>query len=94
MTQILVADDSEDSLALIAVLLEKGGFHVLKARGGAECLELAARYLPDVILLDIGMPEKDGVETVRKILGFDPSAIINELQDPDQDHISIEEELR
>lgn len=66
MANILVADDSEDTLALLSTLLEKGGFHVEQARGGEECLEIAALRRPDVILLDIGMPGIDGVETCRR----------------------------
>ncbi|MCH7868103.1 MAG: diguanylate cyclase [Myxococcales bacterium] len=66
MTNILVVDDSEDNLALISMLLEKDGFDVTKARRGEESLELAAHRLPDVILLDIGMPGIDGVETCRR----------------------------
>lgn len=66
MANILVVDDSEDSLTLLSTLLERNGFDVEKARRGEECLELAALNLPDIILLDICMPGIDGIETCRR----------------------------
>ena len=53
MANILVADDSEDTLALLSTLLEKGGFHVEQARGGEECLEIAALRRLDVTALSV-----------------------------------------
>jgi DNA-binding response OmpR family regulator len=64
---ILVADDDEDILALIAVSLERQGNRVLKARNGEEALDLALDRHPDLVLLDVAMPELTGYEVMRRI---------------------------
>jgi len=65
--RILVADDNSDSLESLATLLELGGHEVFSAPNGAVALESAERHLPDVALLDIGMPKLDGYEVARRI---------------------------
>ena len=65
--RILVADDNSDSLESLATLLELGGHEVFSAANGALALESAERNLPDVALLDIGMPKLDGYEVARRI---------------------------
>src|SRR5262249_1479750 len=54
--RILVADDNIDSLESLATLLSLSGHEVYRALDGTLALEAAERYLPDVVLLDIGMP--------------------------------------
>jgi CheY-like chemotaxis protein len=63
----LVADDHDDSRQTLAVLLEVLGYRVLLARNGREALEVACSTRPDLIFLDIGMPEVDGWEVSRRI---------------------------
>jgi signal transduction histidine kinase len=65
--RILVADDNSDALESLATLLELGGHEVFSAANGALALESAERHLPDVALLDIGMPKLDGYEVARRI---------------------------
>jgi CheY-like chemotaxis protein len=65
--RILVADDNSDSLESLATLLELGGHEVFSAANGALALESAERNLPEVALLDIGMPKLDGYEVARRI---------------------------
>jgi signal transduction histidine kinase len=65
--RILVADDNSDALESLATLLELGGHEVFSAANGALALESAERNLPDVALLDIGMPQLDGYEVARRI---------------------------
>src|SRR5882724_3839337 len=65
--RILVADDNSDALESLATLLELGGHEVFSAANGALALESAERNLPDVALLDIGMPKLDGYEVARRI---------------------------
>jgi CheY-like chemotaxis protein/two-component sensor histidine kinase len=65
--RILVADDNSDALESLATLLELGGHEVFSASNGALALESAERHLPDVALLDIGMPKLDGYEVARRI---------------------------
>jgi CheY-like chemotaxis protein len=65
--RILVADDNSDALESLATLLELGGHEVFSAANGALALEYAERHLPEVALLDIGMPKLDGYEVARRI---------------------------
>jgi signal transduction histidine kinase len=65
--KILVADDNVDSLESLAMLLETAGHTVYTAVDGRQTLECAERHLPEVILLDIGMPLIDGYEVARRI---------------------------
>jgi signal transduction histidine kinase len=65
--RILVADDNSDALESLATLLELGGHEVYSAANGALALESAERHLPEVALLDIGMPKLDGYEVARRI---------------------------
>jgi CheY-like chemotaxis protein/two-component sensor histidine kinase len=65
--RVLVADDNQDALESLALLLEVCGHVARKACDGAESLHMAAAWRPDVILLDIGMPILDGYEVARRI---------------------------
>jgi DNA-binding response OmpR family regulator len=64
---VLVAEDDEDILLLVATRLTRDGFDVVTARNGAEALELVQELRPQVAVLDIGMPPPDGLEVVRRI---------------------------
>jgi two-component system, OmpR family, alkaline phosphatase synthesis response regulator PhoP len=65
--KVLVVDDEEPILELLKYNLEKGGYDVKTANDGAKAVEIAKRFLPDLVLLDIMMPKMDGVETCRQI---------------------------
>jgi len=69
---ILVADDEPDIVTIVEMILRSQGYDVLKAANGLEALELAERHSPDLILLDIMMPDMDGWEVLR-LLRVDPS---------------------
>jgi two-component system, sensor histidine kinase and response regulator len=73
---ILVVDDTEDNLDLLEFALKRKPVHMLRASSGKECLQLAAQYHPDVILLDIQMPEMDGFETLKRLRASKKSADI------------------
>ena len=64
---ILVVDDTEDNLDLLEFALKRKPVRMLRANSGKECLLLAAQHQPDVILLDIQMPEMDGFETLKHL---------------------------
>ncbi len=57
---ILYIEDNEQNLYLVTFLLSAKGYHVLQARDGTEGIDMAARYKPDLILLDIQLPGMDG----------------------------------
>jgi PAS domain S-box-containing protein len=65
--RILVADDFPQSAETLARLLRQEGNEVEVAQDGIEAVESAARFLPDVVVLDIAMPKLDGYEAARKI---------------------------
>lgn len=65
--KILLVDDDKDLLLITKVILERtAGFHVLQATAGAEALEIARREGPDVVLMDVMMPDMDGPELLVK----------------------------
>ncbi len=65
--KILVVDDEADIVEFISYNLNKEGFEVYTASNGKTALEVAMEHRPDLILLDIMMPEMDGFETCRQI---------------------------
>jgi CheY-like chemotaxis protein len=65
--RILVVDDNEDAADSMALLLELDGHEVRIARDGLHAVEAAAQWTPDVVLLDIGLPQLDGYEVARRI---------------------------
>ena len=66
-TRIVVVEDSEDILFIMKVELEEFGYMVEVARDALTALELSARFKPDVIISDIGMPGIDGIEFIRRL---------------------------
>ncbi len=64
---ILVVDDNLTNLRVLSSMLEKLGYTVLVARDGKQAIETAQYTIPDMILLDIMMPEIDGFETCRRL---------------------------
>jgi signal transduction histidine kinase len=65
--RILVVDDNRDALESLAMLMEMAGHEVLTAADGETALAVAARSLPEVVLLDLGLPRLDGYEVGRRI---------------------------
>ena len=64
---VLVIEDYSDSRALMAALLRANGYKVIEASNGKEGIAQANRVNPDLILMDLAMPELDGVEATRLI---------------------------
>ncbi len=65
--KVLVVDDEAHVVELLKMNLKQHGYEPLCAYSGMEALESAERYLPDLILLDIMMPDIDGIETCRRL---------------------------
>ena len=65
--KILIADDEEDILEIVADRVEFYGFEVETARDGVECLEAIGRDVPDLVLLDIRMPRLDGFGVLARL---------------------------
>jgi two-component system alkaline phosphatase synthesis response regulator PhoP len=77
--KILLIDDEQDILEIISYNLEKEGYYVFTATNGNEGIQVAKEIIPDLILLDVMMPEKDGIETcqdLRKIKELQKTLIV------------------
>jgi two-component system response regulator AtoC len=69
---LLVADDDPVARDLLAEVLSREGYRVLTAGGGEECLALAAQNLLDLALVDLRMPDVDGLEVLRRLAALRP----------------------
>ena len=65
--RVLVVDDDPDIIELLQYNLEKEGYEVRSAPDGWKALEVARAYLPELVLMDIMMPQMDGIETGRQL---------------------------
>ena len=65
--KILAVDDESDSLDLICTMLLRAGFVVVSAANGAEALEIARTQRPDLIILDVMIPDISGLEVLKKL---------------------------
>ena len=67
MPRILIVDDNEDNRDVLSRRLQRKGFEVTCAAGGQQAVELASSDRPDLILMDMNMPELDGWEATAQI---------------------------
>lgn len=65
--KILLVDDDPDIIELLQYNLEKEGYEIESASDGKKAVELARHFAPDLVLLDIMMPQQDGIETARQL---------------------------
>lgn len=77
MAKVLIVDDAAFMRMMIKDILEKNGFEVVgEANNGIKAVELFKKESPDVVTMDITMPDMDGIEAVKKIREIDPKAKI------------------
>ncbi len=74
--RVLVVDDDSDLVTLVKHILRSSGFDVLSANNGVEALRRAREVQPDLVLLDLMMPEMDGWETLRNLRQFSNAPVI------------------
>ncbi len=72
MALVMIVDDSPTEVHVMKTALEKHGFETVAATDGSECLELAKRVRPDLILMDVVMPGVNGFQATRT-LARDPA---------------------
>jgi CheY-like chemotaxis protein len=73
---IMVVDDNPDIITIVRTILEGKGYSVLSATSGPELLNLLKTQKPDLIILDIMMPEMDGLEVLTRLKGLTETATI------------------
>jgi two-component system alkaline phosphatase synthesis response regulator PhoP len=65
--KILLVDDEADILEFLSYNLKKAGYNVLTANNGRDAIKIAKQYLPHLIILDVMMPDMDGIETCEEM---------------------------
>lgn len=76
MTRVLVVDDEPQILRALRINLRVRDYEVHVAATGTEALEVAGRYPPDLVILDLGLPDLDGVEVIQGLRGWTKAPII------------------
>ncbi len=75
--RILIVDDAKFMRKLLADILKKGGYDICgEAANGEEAVKLYKELRPDLVTMDIVMPDKSGIDAVREIISYDPEAKI------------------
>jgi two-component system, chemotaxis family, chemotaxis protein CheY len=90
MTKILVVDDAEFLRVRISKMLVGDGYEVIEAENGLLALNAYKAQKPDVVLMDITMPEMDGLTALREILAVDSGAKIIMLTALGQESVVLE----
>ena len=67
MTKILLVEDNEMNKDMLSRRLIKKGYDIIFAMDGQEAIDMAKSEMPDIILMDMGLPVKDGLEATREI---------------------------
>ena len=76
MPKALTIDDAMFMRAMLRKVLEPAGFEVIEAANGAEGIKAYQEHKPDVVLMDVTMPEMDGIQATKAIKELDPNARI------------------
>jgi two-component system cell cycle response regulator DivK len=74
--RILVVEDNERNMKLFCDLLQASGYHTLEATTGESAVELALEHGPDLVLMDIQLPDIDGVEALGRLRADERSATL------------------
>src|SRR5579862_4356177 len=86
---ILIVDDEEPIRQLLRAQLTARGYFIYEARGGNEVLDIVPALQPDVILLDLGLPDMDGIEVTQRLrLGTEAPIIILSVRSGEFDKIA------
>mgnify|MGYP000950546772 CR=1 FL=1 len=90
MTKILVVDDAEFLRVRISKMLSGDGFEVVEAENGARAVEIYKTISPDLVLMDVTMPEMDGLTALKEIRAIDSQARVVMLTALGQESVVLE----
>jgi two-component system chemotaxis response regulator CheY len=90
MATVLLVDDASFMRMRCARLLQEHGHDVIEAANGREALEMYQQHRPDAVLMDVTMPEMDGLQALRAIKVVDPDARVAMLTAMGQQQVVIE----
>ena len=74
--KVLVVDDELEVRQVLREFLSSRGYDVTTASGGAEAVAIVETIKPDLVLLDVAMPDMDGVETLKRIVAIEPALAV------------------
>jgi len=74
--QVLVVEDDAQVRRFLRTSLPPHGYRVLEAENGAQAVRMASQYAPELVLLDLGLPDLDGLEVVRQLRGWSRAPIL------------------
>ena len=90
MAKILIVDDAEFLRVRLTKMLSTDGFEVFQAENGVKAVELYKEIHPDLVLMDVTMPEMDGLTALKTIVGFDAKAKVIMLTALGQESVVLE----
>ncbi|MEI7848782.1 MAG: response regulator [Chloroflexota bacterium] len=90
MPKILIVDDAEFLRVRLTKMLDTDGFEVFQAENGVKAVEVYKQIHPDVVLMDVTMPEMDGLTALKTIVSFDPKAKVIMLTALGQESVVLE----
>jgi two-component system KDP operon response regulator KdpE len=87
---ILVIDDEAEIRHILRISLEVNGYQVAEAPTGREGLKMAGRLRPEVVILDLGLPDQDGLEVLRQLREWSRvPVVVLSVRDRDQDRVAL-----
>lgn len=90
MAKILIVDDAEFLRLRLTKMLDASGYEVVQAENGLKAVATYKEIRPDVVLMDITMPEMDGLAALKEIVGFDAKARVVMLTALGQESVVLE----
>lgn len=90
MAKILIVDDAEFLRVRLTRMLDTDGYEVFQAENGLRAVAVYKEIQPDVVLMDITMPEMDGLAALKEIVSYDPKARVVMLTALGQESVVLE----